>query len=232
MNDRTRAILVIAVFAAVLIAGYEFFLKPYFAQERKVDTVLHAYSAWNVTMQAYLINGPISAETYRVSNDDGKVKMFYSATSRSGLVTKQFDVQLVGPTATFLFEELRAEGVWELEDKAVRPHPLDEYIISVYQRLGDQGGSRAFGFSDPVYWANTTAREFMLHSLPTASATGGSNAETTTAVSGRSLRDERYLKIVRSFKNFGPESVQQAEAKIRADLIEADANLRPVRAAK
>jgi hypothetical protein len=219
MNERLRSVLVIVTLVIALAVSYEFFLKPYAVQERAVNQVLFARSTWNITLQEYTINGAISSQTYRVTNDDGKVKMFYSATSRNGLVTKQFDVPLSGPTATFLFEDLRANGIWELEDKPLRPHPRDEYIIFVAQTLGSQGGNRAFGFSDPHYWATTNAREFMLlplnpHSKPTA--------EATTTVGSRSLREPRYLKIVESIKAFGPDSVQQAESKIRAELIEAD----------
>lgn len=224
MNERTRGMLVVAICIAAVVLGYKFFLQPYFAQERAVIKVLSERSTWNVTLQEYVINGAISAETFRVANDDGKVKMFYSATSRSGLITKQFDVQLFGPNATFLYEELRADGIWELEDRPLLPHPRDEYIAFVSQTLGNEGGSRAFGFSDPQYWAASNAREFSLH--PQATGSG----PPMTTVSGRSLREPRYLKIVQLIKNFGPASVQQAEAKIRAELIEADSGLRPPRA--
>src|SRR5579872_6951208 len=162
MSERTRSWLVVAVFAAFAIAGFVFFLKPYLREEPKVDQVLNANSKWSVTMQRYLMKGPIGAETYRINNDNGVVSMFYAASNRDGTLTKEFNVPLSGPNATFLFEQLRADGLWELDDKPLRPNPVDEYVVQVSQRLGDEGGSRAFGFSDPRYWATTKAEEFQI----------------------------------------------------------------------
>lgn len=209
MNERLRALIVIAAFAAVMLLGYFSFLKPYFSDQRAVDKVLHANSTWTITMQQYLMSGPLSSQTYRVNNDNGKPSMFYSATNRDGTVTKQFDVPLSGPEATYLFEALRAEGLWELPDKPVRPHPRDEYVFYVAQTLGNEGGHRAFGFSDPVYWATTKGTEFYLDlkhpNKPVSSMT-------------RSLREPRYLNLVELMETFGPPSVQQAQGKIRAEL--------------
>lgn len=221
MSERFRGVLVIAILALVLVVGYTFWLKPFIGEQRQVEHVRTERSTWSLSMQAYYTKGPIGEETYRISNDDGKVQMFYSATSRDGLLIKQFNVPLVGPAGTFLFEELRADGIWELEDKPLRPKPKTEYIIQVSQTLGSQGGSRAFGFSDPDYWATTKAREFRL-TLPKGHRPINSTAITSVS-NGRPLRDDRYAKIVLAIREFGPQSVQQAEAKIRDEIAASKA---------
>lgn len=215
MTEKTRSWFVIIVFIALAIAGYSFFMKPFLTQEPELDKVLSARSTWTVTMQCYKNAGPISSETYRIANDNGAVKMFYSATNRDGTITKQFDVPLSGPSGTFLFEQLRADGIWELDDKPVRPHAQEEYVMEVEQTLGDEGGSRAFGFSDPHYWATTKAEEFQLR--PPAKSMKRLNL-THVGSAGRSLRDPRYLKIVEEVRSFGPQSVLQAEDLIRSEL--------------
>lgn len=225
MRESTRAILVIVAFVAALLAGYELFLKPYIGEETKVHGVLTEYSTWTVTMQEYLMTGPLAAETFRLHNDNGKTTMYYAATDRGG-TTKFFNVPLQGPAGTFLFQELEGDGIWELDDKAVRPHPRDEYVVVVAQTLGSQGGTRAFGFSDPPYWATTNAREFLL-SLPKRGPIQGPGSKVVTAYGGRPLRDDRYLKIVEAIKRFGPPSVQQAENKIRYELLSRAVKERP-----
>lgn len=209
MNEWQRGALAAGVLALCLALGYVFFFKPYLPEERAVEQVQNARSTWTVTMQQYLFSGPLSAQTYRISNDDGKVTMFFSATNRDGSVTKQFDVPLTGPDATFLFEALRGEGIWELPDKAVRPKPHDEYIFYVAQTLGNEGGHRAFGFSDPIYWAMTNGREYPLNLKDPKNPIG---------VVSRPLRDPHYLKICQLMESFGPASVQQAQAEIRTEL--------------
>ncbi len=99
VNERTRSIVVLFIMASLLATAYFVFLKPYFDQQRAVKQVRDARSTWTVTMQQYLQAGPLSEQTYRISNDDGKVMMFYSATNRDGSVTKQFDVPLSGPAS-------------------------------------------------------------------------------------------------------------------------------------
>ena len=215
MTEPTRSWLVILSFVALVTAGYLLFMKPFLKQQPELDRVLKASSTWTVTMQGYKQTGPISQETYRISNDNGVSKMFYSATNRDGTLTKWFEVPLSGPSPTFLFEQLRADGIWELDDKPVRPNSKDQYIVEVQQTLGDEGGSRAFGFSDPQYWATTKSEEFQLR-LPAKSMRGLNLSHIASA--GRPLRDTRYLKIVREIESFGPPSVLEAENKIRAEL--------------
>jgi hypothetical protein len=209
VNERQRSILVVVVCAVLIAIAFFGFVEPYLGRERAVNKILNANSTWTVTMQQYLHDGPVSEQTYRISNDNGKVTMFFSATNRDGLITKQFEVPLSGPEATFLFEQLYADGIWELPDKAVLPHPRDEYVFFVQQQLGNEGGQRAFAFSDPVFWAMTHGQEYPLNLKDTQHPIG---------VTSTPLRDARYLKIVRDMESFGPASVQQAEAKIRGEL--------------
>lgn len=219
MNEAQRSLLVIAVSAAVIIVTVIAFVVPYVKRQNAVSSVLNANSTWTVTMQQYLHVGPLSEQTYRINNDNGKVSMFYSATNQDGTITKQFDVPLFGPDATFLFEQLRAEGIWGLPDKAVRPHPKDEYVFLVAQTLGDEGGHRVFGFSDPEFWATTKGQEYPL------------NLKDPThpiAVTSRPLRDPHYLKIVQLMEGFGPTSVQQAQMKIRMELAESNGRSVPL----
>ncbi len=215
MNEKMRSWLVVVICLVLAAASYVFFFRPFVTQEPQLDKVLYANSTWTVTMQAYKTNGPISAETYRVSNDNGAVHMFFSATNRDGSVTKQFDVPLEGPSGTFLFEQLRADGIWDLDDKPVRPRSTEQYIVEVDQTLGDQGGSRAFGFSDPRYWATTRAQEIEIR-LPAKSMRPLNLTQVASA--GRPLRDPRYQKIVDEIRSFGPQSVLEAEALIRSEL--------------
>jgi hypothetical protein len=215
VSERARSWLVIGICVALAAAAYVFFFKPFVIEEPQLDKVLYANSTWAVTMQEYKQRGPISAETYRISNDNGAVKMFFSASNRDGSVTKQFDVPLEGPNGTFLFEQLRADGIWDLDDKPIRPHSTEQYIVEVDQTLGDQGGSRAFGFSDPKYWATTNAQEIQLR-LPAKSMQPFKLTQVATAA--RPLRDPRYLKIVDEIRSFGPQSVLEAEDLIRSEL--------------
>jgi hypothetical protein len=218
LNETTRAIMVILICAVVITLAYIFFLRPFLKIEPQVQGVIDANSTWSVTMQEYELQGPLSAETYRVSNDNGKTTMFYAATNRAGTETKEFTVPLLGPEGTFLFEDLRAGGIWDVDDKPMLPHPVDEYIIEVDQTLGDEGGTRSFGFSDPRYWATTHAREFHLKLPPKGN--GAAVEDATTGVAGRNLQDTRYLQIVQAIRAFGPANVLAAESKIRSELAE------------
>lgn len=222
MTETSRAVVFVAILVLGLAAAYEFSFKPYLAEESRVRRVLSENSTWTVTMQAYHLAGPIAEETYRLHNDNGKTNMYYAATDRKGTI-KYFNVPLQGPAGTFLFQELEGDGIWELEDKPVRPHPKDEYIFVVTQTLGSQGGTRSFGFSDPNYWATTKAREFRLQ-LPKSGSIQGANAKMMIASGGRPLRDDRYLKIVTAVRRFGTTSVQQAENEIRRELLAGSAS--------
>lgn len=216
MSESTRAVI---LFAAMIVAGiltYVYFFHPFMAEQPQVEHVINENSVWSVTMQEYLMHGPLSAETYRISNDNGKTTIFYSATNRAGTVTKEFTAPLVGPSGTFLFEDLRANGLWELDDRPVRPNPVDEYVIEVDQTLGDEGGTHSFSFSDPAFWATTHSQEFNLH-LPAKGPISGVNGA-TMGVAGRSLREPRYFKIVQEIRAFGPPSIAAAQVKIRSEL--------------
>jgi len=215
VDEKSRSWLVIAICVILAAAGYVFFLRPYLTTEPQVDKVLNANSTWNVSMQRYLAKGLIGSETYRITNNNGAVTMFYSASNRDGTLTKEFNVPLSGPNATFLFQQLGADGIWELDDKPIRTHPNDEYVVEVAQTLGDQGGSRAFGFSDPHYWATTKAEEFQIR-MPAKSMQRLNLARVGSA--GRSLRDPRYQRIVDEIRAFGPPSVLQAEDLIRSEI--------------
>jgi hypothetical protein len=215
LDEKTRSWFVVLVFVAIVVAGYLLFLRPYLTQEPELDRVLKAKSTWTVTMQEYKQTGPISQETYRIANDNGASKMYYAATNQDGTLTKWFEVPISGPTPTFLFQELGVDGIWDLDSKPVRPRSTDQYIVEVDQTLGDEGGSRAFGFSDPKYWATTKAEEFQLR-LPAKSMHGLNLSHIASA--GRSLRDPHYLRIVQEIESFGPSSVLEAQNKIRAEL--------------
>jgi len=218
VKESTRAILLFVILVGGGIVSYLFFFKPFMQVQPQVRGVISANSTWSVSMQAYEMHGLVSAETFRISNNNGATTLFYAATNRAGTVTKEFTAPLVGPAGTFLFEELRADGIWELDDKAVRQHPYDEYIIEVDQTLGDEGGTRSFGFSDPVYWATTRGQEYQLKLPPKGPIGNGAN---TLGMAGKALKDPRYLKIVTMIRGFGPASVLAAENKIRTQLADS-----------
>jgi hypothetical protein len=111
---------------------------------------------------------------------------------------------------------LRSDGIWDVDDRPVRPHPKDEYLIEVDQTLGDEGGTRAFGFSDPHFWATTSSKEFDMKLPPK----GSNSTMPPLGLAGRELRDPRYLQIVEAIKAFGPSTVVEAEDKIRSELVE------------
>lgn len=216
MSEFARALLIFGIMIVVGILAYVFFFRPFLVEQPLVEHVITENSTWSVTMQEYLMHGPLAAETYRISNDNGKTTIFYAATNRAGTVTKEFSAPLVGPSGVFLFEDLRANGLWELDDRAVRANPVDEYVIEVDQTLGDEGGTHTFSFSDPAYWATTHSQEFNLH-LPAKGPISGSHGA-TMGVAGRSLREPRYFKIVQEIRAFGPPSILAAQARIRGDL--------------
>jgi len=216
VKETTRTALLFAVIAVVGVISYQYFLRPFIEQEPQVQQVLTENSTWSVTLQEYILSGPIAAQTYRLSNDNGRTTMFYAATNRAGTETKEFTVPLVGPEGTFLFEQLRADGIWDVDEKAVRPDPKLECIMEVDQTLGDDGGTRSFSFSDPRFWATTTAKEYDLK-LPPKGAIGDS-ALSAVGSGGKDLRDPRYLEMVQAIEAFGPSTVVDAESKIRAEL--------------
>jgi len=218
MSELARGLLVFGILLVGGIVSYVFFFRPFIVEQPQVENVINENSTWSVTMQEYLMHGPLAAETYRISNNNGKTTMFYSATNRAGTVTKEFTAPIVGPSGTFLFEDLRANGLWELDDRAVRPDPVDEYVIEVDQTLGDQGGTRSFSFSDPAFWATTHAKEFNLH-LPAKGPISGTNGA-TMGVASHSLREPRYWTIVQEIRNFGSPSIAAAQMKIRSELAD------------
>jgi hypothetical protein len=218
VTERARAAIVIGSIVAVIVLGYFLFLRPWLPQYNAVRQVQNENSTWTVTMQSYYTSGAIESETYRIANDNGKTSLLYSATTRSGLVTKQFDVPLAGPEGTFLFEQLRADGIWDLDDKSARPNAKELYVIEVGQTLGDEGGSRAFTFTDPTYWATTNSLEYKV-AMPGA----GQSAAPIDIGAGVARRDERYLKLVREIRSFGPPSVLAAESRIRLEFVKAEA---------
>lgn len=218
MTERVRAAIVVGSIVAVIVLGYFLFLRPWLPQYDAVRQVQNENSTWTVTMQCYFTAGAIESETYRIANDNGKTSLLYSATERGGLVTKQFDVPLAGPEGTFLFEQLRADGIWDVDDKPARPNVKESYVIEVGQTLGDEGGSRAFTFTDPSYWATTKSLEYKV-SMPKA----GSSAVPIDVGAGVARRDDRYLKIVQETRAFGPPSVLAAESRIRLDFVKSEA---------
>ncbi|HEY5094594.1 MAG TPA: hypothetical protein VII69_05755, partial [Candidatus Eremiobacteraceae bacterium] len=218
MTENARAAIVVGSIVAVVVLGYVLFFRPWLPQYALVREVQNENSTWTVTLQCYYTAGAIESETFRIANDNGKTSLLYSATDRSGLVTKQFDVPLAGPEGTFLFEQLRADGIWDLDDKPARPQPKESYVIAVGQVLGDEGGSRAFTFTDPAYWASTKSLEYKV-AMPAPDA---SNRPIDIGA-GVPRRDERYLKLVREIQAFGPPSVLTAESQIRIDFVKNEA---------
>ena len=218
MSERARAAIVVGSIVAVIVLGYALFLRPWLPEYDAVRQVQNENSTWTVTLQTYFASGAVASETYRIANDNGKTSLLYSATDRSGLVTKQFEVPLAGPEGTFLFEQLRADGIWDLEDKPSRPNAKQLNVIEVGQTLGDEGGSRAFTFTDPAYWATTNSLEYKV-AMPTA----GPSAGPIDIGAGVARRDERYLKLVREIQSFGPPNVLAAESRIRIDFVKNEA---------
>jgi hypothetical protein len=216
VTETARSILLLVAAAVAAVLTYVYFFRPFMREQPAVQHVINANSTWSVTMQEYELIGPLSAETFRISNDNGKGSMFYAATNRAGTVTKEFTVPLMGPEGTFLFEQLRADGIWELDDRPVRNGTKREFIIEVDQTLGEEGGTRSFGFTDPEYWAKTRSKEFLLKLPPKGPISLENGAP--MGVAPRNLQDDRYLKIVNEIQAFGPATVVAAESKIRSEL--------------
>jgi hypothetical protein len=105
-----------------------------------------------------------------------------------------------------------------LDDKPARTNAKELYVIEVGQILGDEGGSRAFTFTDPSYWATTNSLEYKV-SMPNAGASAGP----IDIGAGVARRDDRYLKLVQEVRSFGPPSVLAAESRIRLDFVKSEA---------
>jgi hypothetical protein len=213
VTEKWRAVIIVACIVAGVVLGYKYFLAPWLPQFEAVRDIQNENSTWMVTLQCYYARGAVSGETFRLANDNGKSSLFYSATSRNGLITKQFTVPLAGPEGTFLFEQLRADGLWDVDDKPARPNPTDEYVIAVQQTLGDEGGSRAFSFTDPEYWATTKSVEYKV-GMPSRS----DPSAPINISAGVPRKDPRYLTLVREIRAFGPPNVIAAESRIREEL--------------
>jgi hypothetical protein len=218
VTERIRAVIVVGSIVVAVVLGYTLFLRPWLPQYAAVRAVQNENSTWTVTLQVYNTAGALASETYRIANDNGKTSLLYSATGRSGLVTKQFDVPLAGPQGTFLFEQLRADGIWDLDDKPARPNAKQLVVIEVGQVLGDEGGSRAFTFTDPEYWSATTSLEYKVGMPKPGSSNGAIDIG-----AGVARRDGRYLKLVQEIEAFGPPSVLDAESRIRLDFVKNEA---------
>jgi hypothetical protein len=213
VTEKWRAVIIVACIVAGVVLSYKLFLAPWLPQFEAVRDIQNENSTWMVTLQCYYARGAVSGETFRLANDNGKSSLFYSATSRNGLITKQFTVPLAGPEGTFLFEQLRADGLWDIDDKPARPNPKDEYVIAVQQTLGDEGGSRAFSFTDPEYWATTKSVEYKV-GMPSRS----DPSAPIDISAGVPRKDPRYLTLVREIRAFGPPNVIAAESRIREEL--------------
>lgn len=205
----------IFIFIVVFIVlGTIFIPWPDFQHKRELAGVSRRPSVLQARLTITYAKPPIYQEQYEMRNDNGVSSAQYRVQGYSGKVVtislppdKTYQV-------TFFFEEIVADGVWQIVNKPPAGNTNARYTIFVHQVADGRQGSRTITFTDPHYWAVQAGREYHIQ------LNAASPLPDLTKLQSTSLADPRYEKIVKAFRNFGtPEfqaKVAQAQALVRA----------------
>jgi hypothetical protein len=191
------------VFAIIfLLAG--FLIKwPDFQNKPQVEKVLQAPTVLDLRLTIAYAKPPIYQEQYVIRNNNGLSTAQYKITGYSGKVVtitippaKRYDM-------TFFFEDVVADGIWQLTNRPPRGNTDVRYTLYVHEIANRRQGSRTITFTDPHYWAVTAGRQYEIHLSPNSPTPDLLKLQSTT------LADPRFEKIVRAFRSFGPASFRQ-----------------------
>jgi len=203
--------------AIVAIGGaywlFQTTLLPRYAGTR---AVLASRSELRLAMTVHHATGPITEESYAMSDIDGLSSSSYRAQSRNGvqitIAERPRRTIEAGPNVAYFFQQAVADGIWELTTKPPRGDTSTQYTIDVYQRTGDAHGSRRITFTDPHYWATTGGHQFHLVLSKNKPLPDLLNVSSTTLI------EPRYQKLVDDFRSFGPESFREKIAAAQSRL--------------
>jgi hypothetical protein len=197
-------------------AAYWVFQTTELPRYRGANQVLVSRSELKLWMTVRHTTGKIAEEDYAMSDIDGLSRSRYRAVGRDGLsITideKPTETVQEGPNVAYFFQEVVQDGIWDLQSKPPRGDRTTTYRVDIYQRTGDQAGSRSVRFTDPHYWATTGGHQFH---LTLAKDKPLPNLLTMTSTT---LTEPRYEKIVEDFREFGPQSFRDKVAAAQERL--------------
>lgn len=198
----------ILIFAVIFIAAGLIFIRwPDFQHKSDVARVLNARSVLQMRLTIDYGKPPIYQERYVMGNQNGTSSAQYQITGYSGRV-----VTITLPpdktyAVTFFFEQIVADGAWQLMNKPPRGNTDVRYTFWIHQVADNKSGSRTVTFTDPHYWAVTAGRQYEIHMSP-----GGPTPD-ILKMSSTSMADPRYEKIVSAFRSFGSPSFRTKVAQ-------------------
>lgn len=182
----------------------------------RTHNVLASRSELRLGMTVRHTSGPIAEEDYAMSDVDGLSASNYRAQSHSGLIIniaeRPRETIEEGPDVAYFFQEAVQDGIWELTNKPPRGDRTIQYTINVYQRTGDQSGSRTFTFTDPHYWATSAGHQFHIV------LDKNKPVPDILKLSSTTLAEPRYEKLVDDFRAFGPQSFRDKVAAAQSRL--------------
>lgn len=174
--------------------------------------VAHSRSEIRLSMVVRHEIGPIAQERYQMSDLDGLSSSEYRAVGRDGISIRVESLPHETTDVSFFFDKTVQDGIWEITDQPPRGDTSTQYTLSVSQLTDNQHGSRTVTFTDPHYWATTGGHQFKLH------LDRNKPVPNLLTLSGKSLVDPRYQKLVDDFRNFGSPTFRARIAGVQARL--------------
>jgi hypothetical protein len=211
-----RAVIPAVVFLACagsLVGSWRLFAATEASRIEGARRIAQAPSELRAAMTVVHDRGPVEREEYRVEDLDGRSSAGYAVENRRGLRAEVATVPRRTHLVSFFYEELIADGVWELRSKPLRGNLHDEYDVTVSQLVAGERGSNRFSFTDPHYWATTGGHQFHLH------LERGKPVPDLLHLSSTVLVEPRYERIVNDFERFGDEGFRRAERDARARVL-------------
>jgi hypothetical protein len=203
----------IVIAAVVAVAGgWLLFAKSERDRFVAVNRVLTSRSEFRLTYTIEHTDGPIVQETWTIRNVNGTSTAAYVATDRRG-DRASFAEPVIGYGATFLFDKLVQDGIWDLESRPYRGSSAELHAVEISQVADKASGSHRFLFSDAHYIATEAGREYEIHLDPHKPVPNLVNLQST------STADPRYEKIVADFEGFGSARFKATVARARAQLL-------------
>lgn len=207
----------LAMVALIGLAGaYGFFQKSMLPRYEATRRVLASRSEMRLKLGVHHDTGPIADEEFQMHDLDGVSSSSYRALGRNGLqitiAERPRSTIEEGPNVAFFFQETVADGIWELRSRPPRGDRSVRYTLDVFQEVDGQHGSRHIVFTDPHYWATTGGHQFTIHLDKNKPVPNLLDLTSTTLV------EPRYEKVVRDFRDFGPDSFKSKVTAARARL--------------
>jgi hypothetical protein len=206
----TLLILIAALVA--IVGGWMLFAKSEHDRYVAVDRVNHSRSEFRLSYTVAHTSGPIAREVWNMQNINGHSVAAYTAVDRHGNKAT-FDEQIAGYEVTFLFDQLVADGIWDLETRPFLGSSQTLHVVEISQVADQASGSHRFQFSDAHYIATEAGREYHIHLDPHKPVPDLMTLQST------STADPRYEKIAADFEQFGSPRFKATIAQARAKLL-------------